>query len=433
MPKKYIAGLAALAAAALAFAGCGGATTPTTASSAAGGGAAAGGEVTLEFAQWWEPELPANALRGIMDEFEKANPGIKVKLISGPYASTKEQVVAGAAAGTMTDVVGLDGGWVNDFVKQGSLANLSDLMKAGGFDDKQLAAQVQLNGSTWMIPVANFVYPLFLNDDLLAKAGISAAPKSRADFLAAAKALTAAGSSGFTLPLDAAAGNGIVNDVLPWAWASGGSMLKDGKPNLAGNAEIKSALEFLKSLYDAGTVAKGAFTMKEQDKVTEFTNGRVGMMIDTLAHVNLIRKDNPNLKFSLAPLPQADGYSGKSAMSYASWGIGVAANSKHQAEAFKLVAFLLGKDTNAKLCDYANAFPGNKDAQPTFVDKDPVLKQAFEIFKNGQLVNEFTGLGKADQLMRDFDEQFQVYLSGKQSVDDMLGKTQKAWEGTFGG
>ncbi len=33
--------------------------------------------------------------------------------------------------------------------------------------------------------------------------------------------------------------------------------------------------------------------MKEQDKVEEFTNGRVGMMIDSLAHINLIRESNP--------------------------------------------------------------------------------------------------------------------------------------------
>ena len=35
---------------------------------------------------------PGGALRGMMDEFEAANPGIKVKLLSGPYASTKEQL-----------------------------------------------------------------------------------------------------------------------------------------------------------------------------------------------------------------------------------------------------------------------------------------------------------------------------------------------------
>jgi multiple sugar transport system substrate-binding protein len=111
MPKKYIAGIAALAATALALSGCGGAATTSSSSGAAGGG-----DVTLEFAQWWEPELPAGALRSIMDDFEAKNAGIKVKLISGPYAATKQTVVAAAASGTMSDVVGLDGAWVSDFV-----------------------------------------------------------------------------------------------------------------------------------------------------------------------------------------------------------------------------------------------------------------------------------------------------------------------------
>ena len=85
MPKKYIAGIAALAATALALTGCGGAATTGSTSAAAGGG-----NVTLEFAQWWERELPAGALRSIMDDFEAKNAGIKVKLISGPYAATKQ-------------------------------------------------------------------------------------------------------------------------------------------------------------------------------------------------------------------------------------------------------------------------------------------------------------------------------------------------------
>src|SRR5262245_8575729 len=70
-------------------------------------------QTTIEFIQWWEPELPAGALRGIMDDFEKANPGIKVTLVSGPYSATHDQIVVGAASGTLSDVVGLDGAWVN--------------------------------------------------------------------------------------------------------------------------------------------------------------------------------------------------------------------------------------------------------------------------------------------------------------------------------
>ena len=66
--------------------------------------------------------MPAGALRGIMDDFETANPDIKVKLVSGPYSATHDQIVAGAASGTLSDVVGLDGAWVNGLAKQGAIA-----------------------------------------------------------------------------------------------------------------------------------------------------------------------------------------------------------------------------------------------------------------------------------------------------------------------
>jgi len=143
--------------------------------------------VTLEFSQWWEPELPAGKLRALVDEFQAQNPGITVKLISGPYSTTHDQTVAGAATGTMSDVVGLDGAWVNDFVKQGALADLTKLMKDAKYDPSELAAQIQLNGSTYMIPVVNFVYPVFVNLDLLKAAGIDKLPSTRTEFADAAK------------------------------------------------------------------------------------------------------------------------------------------------------------------------------------------------------------------------------------------------------
>jgi multiple sugar transport system substrate-binding protein len=138
-------------------------------------------EVTLQFAQWWEPELPEGEFRALMDEFEAANPGITVELLSGPYSTTRDQTVAGAATGTMADVVGLDGAWVNDFVRQGSLASLTQLMSDAGYDASELAAQIQLNNETWMIPVVNFVYPVFVNLDLLNAAGIETHPAHAAN------------------------------------------------------------------------------------------------------------------------------------------------------------------------------------------------------------------------------------------------------------
>lgn len=417
-----LVGVAAAATTLLAMAGC----------SSNSSGASSDGNVTIEFAQWWEPELGDGQFRGLMDEFEKENPGITVDLVSGPYASTKEQLFAGAASGTMPDVVGLDGAWVSDFAKQGVIADLSQLMSDSGYDESQLASQIKVDGSTYMIPVVNFVYPMFTNDGILSQAGVSSPPSTRTEFADAAKKIKALGGdvSGWVLPLSLEAPNGVQNDVMSWVWASGGSMLKDGQPDLT-NADVTSATDYIQQLWDDGVIAPGSFTMKEQDKVEEFTNGRVGMMIDSLAHINLIRQSNPDLKFSISAIPAEDGFTGERGIPYASWGIGVAENSQHKDAAFKLVQFLMGKDVNSELSTMAKAFPGNTESVPTFVEDDELFKTAFDIYKKGYPANEFTGLPVAEELMRQFGTQFQSALDGQQSMSDALTKTQDEWTSEF--
>jgi multiple sugar transport system substrate-binding protein len=331
----------------------------------------------------------------------------------------------------MACVLGLDGAWVSDFVKQGAITNLSDLMKSNGYDESQLVTQVKENGSTYMIPVVNFVYPLFYNQDLLTKAGITTPPDTQTQFADDAKKLTSGNTYGWVLPLSLDAPNGIQNDVMAWVWASGGSMMKDGKPNLVDNPEVKSTAEFIKSLYDAKVITPGAFTLAEPDKVTNFSNGRVAMMIDSLAHINLIRKSDPNLKFGISALPAKDGYTGKRGMPYASWGIGIADSCKNKPEAWKLVSYLMSESVNSQLATLANAFPGNTKSTPDFSKSDPLFKTAFDIYKAGMPANEFVGLPVAEDLMRSFDEEFQKYLSGGETVDQMLKNAQDAWMKNF--
>ncbi|PZG23892.1 sugar ABC transporter substrate-binding protein [Micromonospora craterilacus] len=404
------------------------ATMVTFVAACGSGEDASDGTVTLEFAQWWGAELPAGEFDKIINDFTTENPNIKVKLLSAPYASTKQQLLTGAASKTLPDVVGLDGAWVNDFAKQGAITDLSKLMTDANYDASELASQVQVDGKTYMIPVVNFVYPLFVNKDLLTKAGVPSTPTTRTEFLDAAKKISASGGDvkGWVLPLDTAVPNGVQNDVMSWLWASGGSMLADGKPNLT-SAPVKSTIEYVKSLNDAGVIAPGSLTMKEQDKVEKFTNGQVGMMIDSLAHINLIKKNKPDLNFEVAALPAEDGFTGQRGIPYASWGIGISNSTKHKAEAFKFVSYLMSQQTNAKLSTIANGFPGNKTAEPDFGNSDPLFKTAFDIYQQGYPANEFVGLPKSEDLMRSFAEQLQLVLTGKSSVDDALAKSQENW------
>ena len=389
-------------------------------------------QTEIEFIQWWEPEMPAGALRGIMDDFEAANPDIKVTLVSGPYSATHDQIVVGAASGTLSDVVGLDGAWVNGLAKQGAIASMDPMMEAAGYDRAQIADIIKVDGQSVMFPLASFVYPVFVNLDLAKAAGVEELPTNRTEFAEAAKKMTDADKNqfGWVLPLSLETPNGIQNDVMAWVWASGASMLKDGQPDVQ-NEAVVGALEYIKSLNDAGVVSPGIFAKKEQDKVEEFVNGRVGMMVGSLAWVNLIRERNPDLNVGISAVPAADGYTGKRGMPYASWGIGISEGSEHKEEAWKLVEYLMSPEVNSKLVTIANAFPGNVNAKPDLSKSDPLFGEAFEIFQTGYLANEFTGLPVAEELMRQMDIEVQKMLEGDQTAQEAAAATQTQWEAEF--
>ena len=153
---------------------------------------------------------------------------------------------------------------------------------------------------------------------------------------------------------------------MSWVWASGASMLKDGKPDVENDAVV-GTLEYVKSLNDAGVISPGIFAKKEQDKVEEFVNGRVGMMVDSLAHINLIRERNPDLNFGISAVPAVDGYDGKRGLPYASWGIGISEGSEHKEEAWKLVEYLMSPEVNPS--SLRSPMPSRATSTPSLISR----------------------------------------------------------------
>lgn len=388
--------------------------------------------VTLEFQQWWGVELPEGALDEICQKFTD-DTGIKIELLSNPYADTKTQIAAGAAAGTMADVVGLDGSWVYDFAKQGSISNLTKLMEKDGYDVSQLSDQIKYEGNTYMIPVVNFAYPLYVNMDILKEAGVEKVPTTWTEFMDACEKITSkTDAAAYAIPLSSEAPTGIQNQFMSWVWASGGSMLNEGKPGLKGNETVKAVTDLFKEMSEKGYLAKGVNAMKEQDMVNEFQNGRLAFMVDGISHLTLIKEEAPDLNFDYAPMPVKDGYAEKSGLDVANWGIGIASNCEHQEEAMKFVEYLMSPEVNAELAQLANAFPGNSTSEPDYSSNDELFKKAYDIFGKGYAINEFTGAPTSEDLMRSFNEQFVLYLDGDTaSADEMLNEVQKAWEPAF--
>lgn len=432
MKKLFSAALAGTMA--FALAACGSSSgSSDSGSSDSGSDSSDSGTVTLEFQQWWGVELPEGALEEICQGFTDET-GIEIELLSNPYADTRTQISAGAASGTMADVVGLDGSWVYDFADQGSISNLTELMENAGYDDSQLLDQIQFEGNTYMIPVVNFGYPLYVNLDILEEAGVTEMPTTWSEFLDACALIEEnTDAAAFCIPLSTEAPNGIQNQFMTWLWASGGSMMtEDGQPNLEGNTQLEEVTDFIKQLYDNGYLSDGVAAMEEQDMVNEFENGRLAFMVDGISHLTTISTEAPDINFDFIQMPVQDGYEGQSGMDVANWGIGIASNCEHQEEAWQFVEYLMSPEVNAQLAEAANAFPGNANAEPDYSANDERFQKAYEMFQSCYAVNEFTGLPTSEDLMRSFNEQLILYLDGDTaSASDMLSAVQAEWEPAF--
>ena len=396
-------------------------------------GAAPATGVTLEFQQWWGVELPDGFFADLVSGFTDQT-GIEIQLLDNPFAVTRDQIQVGAATGTMADIVGLDGSWVYDFANNGNISNLTELMQAAGYDDSQLSDQIRWDGNTYMIPVVNFAYPMFVNMDIVTAAGITEMPTTWDEFLDALRAVTAHDPSvaGFAIPMSPVSPSGVQNQVMGWLWATGGNMVQNGRPNLVGNDDMAATIEFIKTMHDENLLAPGGAAMIEPDMLEEFVNGRVAFMISSLAHLFMIQDGAPDLNLAFIDIPTREGFTGTSSMTVASWGIGVASNSEHQEEAWQFVEYMMSPEVNAILSAEASAFPGNTRANPDFGAAPPLFMDAFEIFQRNNAINEFTGLPLAEELMRSFGQSLILHLDGDiATAEEMLEIVEADWNQVF--
>jgi multiple sugar transport system substrate-binding protein len=391
------------------------------------------GTVTIEFMQWWQPEMKAGSFEKVMADFEARNPNIKVKAINLPYAEVLNQITIGSASGTLSDVIGIEPNWLNDMIKQNMVEPLDDYIAKDSYDLSQIASILVMNGNKWVFPVTTFIYPVYYNVDYFQSAGLTSPPKTRAEFIEYARKLTVESKNqyGWVIPLSLSAPNGVKNEILAWAWAGGSFGWKDGLPNLETDG-VKSAVNHIAAMYREKLVVPGTFTKVEQEKVEDFSSGRAAMMISSMAHINLMKSRNPNLKFDIFQVPVPDGYTGKPGLCMANWTVGIARSGKNKAAAWELVKHLLDTDQNSFISSSANAFPGNKNSKPDFVSTNPLFAKAFEMYQKSDLINEFQGQPNAVGLQRAFMEELHAMLEGRQNVDDMMKKTQTKWMQVYG-
>jgi multiple sugar transport system substrate-binding protein len=71
------------------------------------------------------------------------------------------------------------------------------------------------------------------------------------------------------------------------------------------------------------------------------------------------------------------------------------------------------------------------NAAPDLSKSDPLFAEAFKIYQDSKLANEFVGLPVAEELMRQMDVEVQKFLEGDETSAEAAAATQKQWEAEF--
>lgn len=380
--------------------------------------------ITLEWQQWWAVEAPEGYVQNICDQYYEET-GVKVELLSAPFADTKTAIVSGATTGTVADIVSVDGSWVYDFADQGILTNISTLLEADGFDQSVFVSQWEALGATYALPVINFAYPMFVNLDILDACGITELPKTWTEFEEVCKTITENGYYAYAINLDSASPSGIQNVWSGFAWASGINMKDDdGNYAIAGNEGLKEYSEYMKGLYDNGYLYPGMSSLTEADMTSKFASGELAFIINSAAVLPSWREEAPDLNIGICAIPVKDDYEGESGMCTANWALGITENSENKEEALKFVEYLFNADVNAGLAVTQSAIPGSTLAEPDYSASDKLFPDIYDMYQAGYPINEFTGMKGANTFMPDYIDEVVTYLDGDTDTDTFLQNVQ---------
>ena len=115
--------------------------------------------------------------KGFVDEFEKANPKIKIKLeYAGNLWTMRDKILTAIAGGAAPDIAEIDSYWTPIFAEGGALVDMEPYMARPGYnkDDLQMPSLIstQYNGRSYSIPfnLSNIV--LYYNKKYFEEAGL---------------------------------------------------------------------------------------------------------------------------------------------------------------------------------------------------------------------------------------------------------------------
>jgi len=269
--------------------------------------------------------------------------GIAIDIVQAPYANLFEKAAnAGSTKSGAYDIVLMDDPWLPFFAENGYLEPLGAYYQAIGTDGpdndflaKSLAVcrSPYATGRYVCLPYVGNAQMFFYDPEQFAKNGLTQAPDTWDDVIAAGSKITAGGNQqNFGYVMRAAEGNPVVADFMPIFWSYGGEMFDANRqPNLV-TPEAKKAMEVFLKLKEISPPGVESFNADEVG--TFMAQGTAASSINWPNWVATFEDPNQSRvvgKIAYSAIP-AGTHAGSSEIGH--WLMGITADSKNKQAAF---------------------------------------------------------------------------------------------------
>ena len=324
-------------------------------------------------------------LKGILADFEKANPGISVELVSYPFEQSFEKLLSSVQAGDAPDVVEMADKWVGLFGASGNLLDMAPLAKKWA-SYKKLSKKTIQAGSIYKnqlltLPYGFYIRAMFYNKAMFAAKKLKP-PKTLNDFNNAIKLLTDPTKNQYGYCLRGARGiwdnvNYFIQGYMgsnDWFDAKGNSTLT--------NPDAIKGLEAFANIYKNGYAPKASISWGFNDIVTGFYSSNCAMLDQDPDALGDVGKKMDESEFGVAPMPIGPKGLGFLKPGFAGWSI--FKSTKNVDAAWKLTSYLESEEVNLKWVKFFGIIPAYSNAQNDPLYSKPIYKGWFDELKSSK-------------------------------------------------
>ena len=343
-------------------------------------------DTTLKLVEVITSPQRTETLKGIVGQFEAANPGTTVEIISLPWGEAFQKFATMVSAGELPDVIEMPDTWLALYANNNLLADLNPYLKdwenTGDLNDRATELG-RVGDATYMLPYGFYLRAMFYNKDLLKAAGVENPPTTLDEFHAAAEKVSALpGKYGYCMR----GGPGGLNGwVMFAATMAGDNAFFDADGNSTWNSEgWKKGTEWFVNLYKDGLAPKDSVNWGFNEIVAGFYSGTCAFLDqDPDALIAIAERMKPE-QYGVVAFPKGESGKAFPTIGYAGWSMMEASENKDLA--WKLIATLEGPEGNVEWNKMTGALPALRSAENDPFYASEAFKGWFEALADPNVV-----------------------------------------------